>query len=256
MDIGTAKITEQEKQGVMHHLLDVLSPDEEATSGWYQLQARECIDTLHTASKVPLLVGGSMLYLSSVTDDLTMAPEGDADVRTHLEKEYDEDEGETLYKELCRVDPQTASRIHQHNKPRLIRAMELWRITGSAKSDLISGDEMRQTTPLYDVLFLGVHQERSVLVERINRRAQQMFDAGWIDEVRTLRDAGYTAEDPGMKSHGYREILEALNSGSIDEDHLREDISANTRQYAKRQMTWWKPDTRIEWIYADKSADS
>ncbi|MDA1293042.1 MAG: tRNA (adenosine(37)-N6)-dimethylallyltransferase MiaA [bacterium] len=187
MNIGTAKITQEEMQGVEHHLIDVFDPSERATSAWYKQEAEKIIDSLHEDSKIPILVGGSMLYIASITDGLSF----DEEVRSQLRNPEAE----------CQ----------------------------------------------YDLLILGLGNIRSETVVKINNRTEGLFAAGWIDEVQRLVEKGYTKEDPGMKACGYREIMDYLESGSELEE-LKESIAAKTRQYARRQMTWWKGDTRINWL--------
>ena len=187
MDIGTAKITEEEKQGVPHHLIDVLDPKEKATSAWYKQVAQEKIDQLHSKGKIPMLVGGSMLYIAGITDGLSF----DETIRTELRSPEAE----------CK----------------------------------------------YDLLVFGLGKERSETVVKINNRTEGLFAAGWIDEVQGLLDKGYTKDAPGMKACGYREIMEYLESGS-DLEELKSSIAAKTRQYARRQVTWWRNDTRIQWL--------
>lgn len=187
MDIGTAKVSSEEMAGVPHHMLDVLQPDADINVAWYQRKAEQCIADILGRDHIPLLVGGSMLYIASITDGLSF----DSDVRTELRSPNAE----------C----------------------------------------------TYDLLIFGLGKERSEVVEKINNRTQKLFDAGWIDEVRRLIDDGYTKTDQGMKACGYREIVDFLTSGG-DEAELREVIAAKTRQYARRQMTWWRGDTRILWL--------
>ncbi len=187
MDIGTAKVTEEEMQGIPHHLIDVFNPSERATSARFKEMAEEKIDQLLLDGKVPLLVGGSMLYIASVTDGLSF----DEEIRSELRSPEAE----------CK----------------------------------------------YDLLILGLGKERSETVVRINNRTEGLFAAGWIEEVQKLIDEGYTKEDPGMKACGYREIIDYLDIGS-DLNDLKSSIAAKTRQYARRQITWWRNDSRIHWL--------
>jgi len=247
LNIGTAKITKEEMQGVPHHMIDVLSPNEEASVGWFQKHALQIADSILERGKVPLLVGGSMLYVSAITDGLSLAPPADSAIRKHLEEEYDRDDGQSLHKRLQHYDPEVAQRIHQNNKPRLVRAVEIfdngWNNT--PKTQLWNSSE---SSP-YDILILGVHMPREKSVVKINNRCASMFATGWVGEVQDLLDSGYSESDPAMKSHGYKEIMQYLQHGepsSIEE--LQESIAAKTRQYARRQMTWWKRDSRIHWI--------
>lgn len=247
LDIGTAKITEEEMKAVPHHLFDVLDPKDEATVGWYQKEADAAIQQLHSRGVVPIVVGGSMLYISAITDGLTLAPPADPEVRERLEKEYDDDDGVTLHKRLGELDPEVAARVHPNNKPRLVRALEIFEISPveNPKEELWKAPEDSR----YNVLILGISKPREESVVKINNRCKAMFEHGWVEEVQKLVDAGYTASDPAMKSTGYREIIEYIASGKEEPlAELQERIAAKTRQYARRQMTWWKRDDRIVWI--------
>lgn len=254
MDIGTAKITKEEMQGIPHHFIDILDPNEGAAAGWYQNQAEDCIAEIKKRGNVPILVGGSMLYVSALIDGLTMAPVADDALRNRLMNEYDIDNGASLFKQLKKIDPKSAEQIHQNNKSRLVRAVEIVKLTGNSKptSQLRSGkkDEQNLCTQFkYDTLILGLQLPRDLLHDRINKRTRQMFECGWIDEVHSLLDKGYTADDPGMKSHGYREIMNFLqNEEPETQEELIDIIAAKTRQYARRQLTWWRYDPRINWI--------
>ena len=250
LDIGTAKVSASETNGVPHHLLDVLDPKEEASSGWYQEEARAVIQDIHERGAVPLLVGGSMLYISSVVDELTMAPVPDPSLRNRLIDEYEEDNGATLYKRLQSIDPETAEKIHQNNMPRLVRAVEIYELLKEPKSSAVPKTELgssENATP-YDLLIFGMQWKREEICDRINERTKLMFKDGWIEEVEDLLKQGYAMNDPGMKSHGYREIITYMEGSLDDLDVLQELIAAKTRQYARRQMTWWKSDERIQWV--------
>jgi len=243
MDIGTAKIRPEEMAGIPHHLLDVLDPKEEATAAWYKIEATRVISDILERGNVPILVGGSMLYISALLDDLKFVAGADPVLRQKLECQYDADGGLALYERLHKIDPETASAFSVKNKPYVIRAMEILEGTGTKPSDA----KKTGTCP-WDLLIFGMQWPRETLVERINARTQQMFADGWIAEVQSLLARGYTMEDLGMKSHGYREIAAAIASGNVDTNALAEIICAKTRQYAKRQMTWWKNDQRITWV--------
>lgn len=245
LDIGTAKITEEEKQGIPHHLFDVLDPREETNAAWYKERAEECIEQIHARSGIPMLVGGSMLYISAVIDGLTFTAPSDPALRARLESEYDADNGAALYSRLVGIDPETASVFSQNNKPYVIRAMEIFETTKKKPS------EARTKNPCpYELLIIGIQRSPKELKERINKRTEELFRRGWVDEVKGLLKKGYSADDPAMKSHGYREIIENLQSGSPITQEIVHEVAANTCRYAKRQMTWWRPDSRIEWIDA------
>jgi tRNA dimethylallyltransferase len=247
LDIGTAKITDEEMQSVPHHLFDVLAPSAEATVGWYQKEAHIIIDSLHSKNVVPIVVGGSMLYISALTDELTLSPPANPEVRARLEKEYDEDDGALLHSRLKALDPEAASRIHPNNKPRLVRAIEILKTTtvDNPKEEMWKAQEESK----YNFLILGINKPREESVVKINNRCKAMFDHGWVEEVQKLVDAGYTSSDPAMKSHGYKEIMEYIENEKQEPlEELQERIAAKTRQYARRQMTWWKRDDRIIWL--------
>ena len=245
MDIGTAKITKGEMQGVPHHLLDVLDPKTETTAAWYKAEATKAIDSILARGRVPLLVGGSMLYLSAVIDGLAFPVASGPDARARLEDEYDRDGGKILYTRLLEIDPDTAQAFDRANKPYVVRAMEIYEAAGEKPSAL----KRREDVP-YDLFILGIGRSREELARRIGERTRKLFERGWADEVRRLLARGYRKRDPGMKSHGYREIIRALKAGQEPDAWLVEAIAAKARQYAKRQMTWWKEDERIRWIDA------
>lgn len=243
LTIGTAKITDEEKRGVPHHVIDVLDPNEELTIAHYKEMAIAAIDDCHTRGVVPLLVGGSMLYISAVVDGLEPLPPAPADLRKKLEDAYDADDGWSLYDRLVEIDPATAKNFQAQNKRYVVRAMELWEMTGVQPSKL-----KKTLPPPYQILQLGLFWPREELTKRIDARTHQLLTNGWIEEVEGLLDKGYTARDPAMKSHGYNEIMHWLRSDERDMQALEDLIAAKTRQYAKRQMTWWEGDDRIQWI--------
>jgi len=245
LSIGTAKITEGEKRGVVHHLIDVLDPHDDLSIAKYKEMATAVIDDCHRRGIVPLLVGGSMLYISAVVDGLDPLPKADPAIRERLEKEWDADDGWSLYDKLVAIDPVTAKNFAHQNKHYVVRAMELWETTGIQPSKL-----KKSVPPPYDILQLGLMWPRDEITKRIDTRTRAMLEAGWIEEVEGLIDKGYGPKDPAMKSHGYKEIMQWLSSEDRDREELAKVIMAKTRQYAKRQMTWWGNDDRIHWIDA------
>ena len=232
-------------QGIPHHLLDVLDPKEECTISWYAGEATKAIDGIQKRGNVPMLVGGSMLYLSSVFDGLQSMTASDPAIRKRLSEEYDIDAGVTLHTRLQKVDPESAAIIPHQNKVYLLRALEIFETTGKPKS----AQKLKSECP-YDLLILGIEADPEVLRERINKRTASMLQSGWVEEVRSLLARGYTSENPGMKSHGYREVLEGVRVRVGDEGYgdLCEKIASQIRRYAKRQRTWWRGDNRIKWI--------
>lgn len=245
LDIGTAKITPDEMQGVRHHLIDILDPHEDSTIAWYKREAERVIAEIHGRGHIPLLVGGSMLYVSAIIDGLEPLPTADSAIRERLSQEYDADGGKTLFERLTDLDPETAASFPQQNKVYVVRALEIYESTGKTKSS-----QKKMTPSPYDLLIFGMDVPKEFLHARIAARTKSMLDRGWIEEVRRLREQGITKTDPAMKSVGYREILEYVETGDahVSTDALSETIQSQTRAYAKRHMTWWKRDMRVHWI--------
>lgn len=254
LNLGTAKITAQEMQGVPHHLIDVLDPREELTIWHYKERAMIAIDDILSRHNAPMLVGGSMLYARAVIDDLQPPPAADDALRQRIQAEYDADGGITLHARLMEADPDTAATIDYCNKPSVVRACEILELTGKAPSDAKTKGECP-----YQVLQFLLQWKRADIVERINKRTKILLKSGWIEEVWGLLASGLHLEDPAMKSHGYREIASAIlalglpvsgpmpqEAKALEEsEELYEMIAKKTRDYAKRQVTWWRPDERL-----------
>lgn len=250
LDIGTAKIRKEEMCGVPHHLIDVLDPKEEVTAAWYQKEAEHVIADIHTRGALPFIVGGSMLYISAMIDNLEFVARTDPSLREKLRQRLSTEGSAALYHQLQVLDPEGALGIDPRNEVYLLRALEVCLSTGCTLREA----KKKHPSP-YGLFIVAIDLPRDELHQRIEQRVHAMFEAGWVEEVQSLLQRGYTVDDPGMQSHGYREILTALASGKlkIDSgkwncDELAESIAAKTRQYAKRQMTWWRHDPRIHWI--------
>lgn len=242
-DIGTGKILPQEMQHIPHHLLDVLSPADQVNVAWYQEQALGVIQDTHARHAKPMLVGGSMLYVSSIIDGLMPLPERSEDLRSRLQDEYDFDEGKTLHARLSKIDPQLAETTSANNSVHLIRAMEIYELTGKPPSSL-----KKKSKSDLSFFIIGCEVETSRRKAAIEERTRELFHAGWVNEVGHLLASGIRLDSPAMQSLGYREIAEAIVGGSVDEEELISNISGLTYKYAKRQMTWWKRDERIRWL--------
>ncbi len=257
-DIGTAKITPEEQQGIAHHMIDVLDPADDCTIAWYQSEAKRVIADIHARGNIPVLVGGSMLYVSALVDGLQPMAASDPTIRERLNREYETDHGKTLYERLTVLDPETAASFPMQNKVYVVRAMEIYESTGKTKSS-----QKKTSVGPYNLLMFGMDVDKQDLDQRIANRTNQMLERGWIQEVEKLKKQGVQISDPAMKSVGYREIFVALESphprplprsgggGSVPTDTilaLSETIESQTRAYAKRHRTWWKRDTRIVWI--------
>jgi tRNA dimethylallyltransferase len=246
MDIGTAKPTAEEMQGVQHHLIDVAEPDEEWSLAVYQRQAYRIIDDIHRRGKLPFLVGGTGQFIRSIIEGWQIPLQSpDSRLRQALNHWGDEIGAEALYERLKRLDPEAAEKIDYRNKRRTIRALEVIFKTGQRFSELRKRKECR-----YSAVIMGISRPRSALYARIDRRIEEMLKAGWVDEVRGLLAQGYPADLPTMSAIGYREIVRYLRD-EITYEKAISLIKRNTRIFVRRQANWFKPDDpRITWFPA------
>lgn len=244
MDIGTAKLPVVQREGVRHHLLDVLDVTETATVASYQALARSCIRDLLDAGVTPVLVGGSGLYVRAVIDPLDF-PGTDPAVRAELESELDRRGVSELYERLRGVDPAAAAAIGPANARRIVRALEVRALTGGAYAA-----RLPLHAALPDVTVIGLDVPRSELYQRIEARVERMWAAGFVDEVRALERAGLRAGRTASRALGYRQVLEML-AGAHDEATARTRTVAATRRFGRRQAQWFKPDPRVTWLPFD-----
>ncbi len=242
MDIGTAKLTAAERHGIPHHLLDVLDPSEEASVARYQLEARAIIDAIVERAAVPILVGGSGLYVSSVVYDYRF-PGTDAAIRGRLEGELSTNGPGVLHSRLREIDPAAAEAIGPANGRRLIRALEVIELTGAP-----FGAGLPAETDLWrDTVTIGLRADRSELVERLDQRVRAMWRAGLLDEVAALLPAGFGVT--AGRAIGYAQAIAQLR-GELDEQQAMEQTAALTRRYARRQVGWFGRYRGTVWIDA------
>ncbi len=247
MDIGTAKLTEAERQGVRHHLLDVLDIAETATVADFQRRAREAIADCQQRSVTPILVGGSALYIRAVLDRFEF-PGTDPNVRARLEDELTEQGPGAMHDRLAALDPQAAQQILPSNGRRIVRALEVVELTGEPYVAHLPSHEYAYD----DVRQLGLDVPRDVLDNRIARRVDYMWDAGLVDEVRRLEAAGLRDGVTASRALGYSQVLRFL-AGELTEDEAREVTVRATRRFARRQDSWFRRDDRIVWLPFDAS---
>ncbi len=245
MDIGTAKSTFEERVRVPHHLIDIRNPDEDYSATDYARDATEIIRDIHHRGKKPLLVGGAGLYIRAVLNGIFEGPAKDETFRANMRALAEEQGNDAVYQKLRQVDPQTAQRLHPNDQVRVIRALEVFHLTGTP----ISSHQETATIPLdhYDACFLVLNTSREQLYSRINARVEQMIAAGLIDEVQDLLNRGYHAGLNSMKSLGYKEIVDYL-AGSYDLQAAAALMKRNTRHYARRQLTWFRKCRVQAWI--------
>ncbi|MCU1416480.1 MAG: miaA [Schumannella sp.] len=242
MDIGTAKLAPRERDGIPHHLLDVLHPREEASAARYQAEARAIIDDILSRDAVPILVGGSGLYVSSVLYDFRF-PGTDAAVRERLEAELDSDGPGILHRRLREVDPEAAGAIGPSNGRRLVRALEVVEITGAPfGAGLPSESDFWRPT-----VTLGLRIDRAELIPRLDLRVREMWRAGLLDEVSALAPAGFGVT--ASRAIGYAQAIAQL-AGEMDEQQAMEQTATLTRRYARRQVGWFRRYAGTTWIEA------
>jgi tRNA dimethylallyltransferase len=243
MDIGTAKLTEEERQGVPHRLLDIWDVTEAANVADYQRLARAEIDRMHTAGLVPVLVGGSGLYVRAALDALEF-PGTDAAVRARLEAELDMRGSGALHARLAAVDPEAARAILPSNGRRIVRALEVVEITGRPFVANLPGPDA-----VYDTVQIGVDVPRAELDERIALRVDRMWEAGLVAEVRELEAVGLREGRTASRALGYQQVLAALAGECTDEAARAATVRA-TKRFARRQDSWFRRDARVHWLTA------
>jgi tRNA dimethylallyltransferase len=243
MDIGTAKITVEERQGIPHHLMDLLDVTEDANVAWYQENAREKISEIHSRGKSAIIVGGTGLYIKAILDDLNF-PDTDPVVRTALELEYATKGIGPLFERLEELDPAAALAIDRANSRRVIRALEVIEITGQP---FTANLPRKESTKYPDALQFGLVMDREILSDVISSRVERMWEGGLVAEVERLIESGITRGTTAQKALGYSQVI-AFKEGKISEEEAIDETKRATRQYARRQETWFSRDERINWI--------
>ena len=243
MDIGTAKLPVAQRGGIAHHMLDVLDVTQDSTVAWYQENARKKVDEIHSRGKDVVVVGGTGLYIKSILDDLNF-PDTDPVVRASLELELATIGLGALYERLEKLDPAAAIAIDRANARRVIRALEVIKITGKP----FTANLPREASSRYpDAIQFGLAVAREELTARIAVRVDRMWEQGFVDEVDQLMAAGITTGRTAQLALGYSQII-AMRNGLMSEEAAKEETKISTRQYARRQETWFTRDERISWI--------
>lgn len=250
MDIGSAKITKEEMEGVPHYLVDVLEPEEEFNVVRFQQMAKEAAERIWEKGKIPLVVGGTGFYIQALLYDIDFTEnDGDESYRRQLEQKASDEEGASeLYEMLKAVDLKAAQEIHPRNIKRIVRALEFYHQTGKKISE--HNETQRQKSSPYNYAYFVLTDERSRLYERIDRRVDLMMEQGLLDEVRYLKERGVRKDSTAMQGLGYKELYAYLE-GEYPLDEAVRIIKRDTRHFAKRQLTWFKRERDVIW--ADKS---
>ncbi len=246
MDIGSAKVTPEEMDGVPHHLIDVLEPEEEFNVVVFQKLAKEALTGIYERGHIPIIVGGTGFYIQALLYDIDFTEnDGDTAIRRELEKLAKTQGAGCLHQMLQEIDPESAAAIHQNNVKRVIRAIEFYRQTGK-KISLHNEQEREKQSP-YQFLYYVLDTDRKTLYERIDRRVDLMMEHGLVDEVKHLADMGCTRDMVSMQGLGYKEILDYL-SGEIPLEEAVYILKRDTRHFAKRQITWFKRERDVRWL--------
>ena len=246
-DIGTAKPSPEERRKVPHHLIDILGPGEDYSAASFRDQADRLIRHLHKKGKTIFVVGGTGLYLKVLSRGLFHGPGGDPYLRDSLRQKAEGQAEGYLHRELEKIDPEAASRVHPHDTFRIIRALEVYHHSGKLLSQLQKEHGFRESR--YEILKIGLLAERQELYRRIDSRVDSMMEKGWLKEVRDLLDRGISFRVKPMQSLGYKRLISFL-AGEMDWARAVHLIKQDTRRYAKRQITWFKADPDIHWFPA------
>ena len=249
MDIGTAKLTNEERGGIAHHLIDVLDIKDEANVAWYQQIAREKIDQILSTGKSVVVVGGTGLYIKAILDDLNF-PDTDPEVRQKITDQAEKLGNDVMHERLAKLDPAAALAIPKENIRRVIRALEVIELTGKP----FTANLPRQESSKYpDAKQFGLVLDRGNLDEKIDKRVEDMWAKGFAREVSTLMTKGLEQSGTAKKALGYMQIMNYLN-GESDEAFAKEETKRVTRAYARRQETWFSRDERIKWLAPESNA--
>ena len=252
MNVGTAKPSKEELQTVPHHLIDILDPGEYFSAGIYAEMGHEVILDIISRGKLPIIVGGSGLYFRALVDGLFTGDSRSDEMRKSISGEIKKSGVNAAYERLLKIDEEYAKLISRNDEMRISRALEVYEITGKTLSESFAeqNDEPRLNT-----LIFGLRMERKLLVSRIEERVEKMIATGLVEEVKQLLDAGHREDLLKIPTIGYNEVISFID-GEIDETKMLNDMKVNSRRYAKRQMTWFKKDERINWIDMDLVDDA
>ena len=248
MDVATAKPTDEEKCGVEHHLMDFLDPEDEFSVAKYKELAVSKIEELLNKGKIPIIVGGTGLYVDTVINNTVFFNYDDSETRERLEKECDENGIEALFHKLKEVDPDTAEKLHLNDKKRIIRALEVYYLTGKTITE--QNNESHKEKSKFNFIQIGLNaKNRDYLYDRINKRVDLMLESGLLDEAKMFYSSDYSST--AKQAIGYKELLPYLK-GFVTLDDAVEKLKQQTRRYAKRQLTWFRKNNDINWIFIDE----
>ncbi|NOS80216.1 MAG: tRNA (adenosine(37)-N6)-dimethylallyltransferase MiaA [Nitrospira sp.] len=250
MDVGTDKPNREERQAVPHRLIDLVNPDESFNAGLYRRQAIDEIDRLYRDSCLPLVVGGTGFYVRTLLNGLCAAPQADPDVREALWREAKDQGYDRLYSRLVEVDPAAAARLHPRDESKVIRALEVFQLSGRRMSEFQQEHGFAEQS--FSALIIGLNRDRAALYRRIEERIDWQLAHGLIEETRQLLAQGYQRTSAAMKGLGYRQVAEHL-AGEYDGAEMVRRFKRDTRHFSKRQMTWFRKEPGIQWLMIEES---
>lgn len=254
MDIGSAKIQKDKMQGISHHLIDIVYPWEDFNAAKYCEYASKAIYDIAVRGKMPVITGGTGLYISAVIDNYSFTDAVRDDAYRNYLKELSEQHGnEYVHEMLKNIDMESYQKLHPNNLKRVIRALEVYKLTGKTMSEFLKNGDKKKDSP-YNIHYYALNMDREKLYERINKRVDKMLEDGLIDEVKKLKEMGCTADMVSMKGIGYKEILYYIDN-QITYDDAVYLIKKGSRNYAKRQLTWFRKDKRVMWLNKDELSD-
>lgn len=253
MDIGTAKISQDEMQGIKHHMIDVVTPAQSFSVANFRDNADKYIHEITAKGKLPIIAGGTGLYINALINNLDFTKSvGDEDFRERMQEIADNKGNEYLYEMLKGVDIESYQRLHANDVRRVIRALEVYEFTGKTISYF--QEESKKIPPRYNCAYIGLTMDRQKIYERIEQRVDTMIEKGLIEEVRKLLNMGYNRDLVSMQALGYKEIVRYLE-GEISLEESLSILKRDSRHYAKRQLTWFRRDERIKWFNIDEYQD-
>ena len=250
MDVGTDKPAPEERQGIPHRLIDLVGPDESFNAGLYRRQAIDEIERLYRDHRLPLVAGGTGLYVRTLLKGLCDAPPTDPIVRAALKQEAEDQGHDRLYARLVEVDPVAASRLHPRDESKVLRALEVYQLSGRRMSEFQQEHGFAERP--FSTLMIGLNRDRDALYRRIEERIDWQLAHGLIEETKQLLDQGYQRDSAAMKGLGYRQVAEHL-AGVYDSAEMVRRFKRDTRRFSKRQMTWFRKEPGIQWLTIEES---
>jgi tRNA dimethylallyltransferase len=251
MDLGTAKPSKEQMDSIKHHMVSIVYPDYRFSAGSFKKLALSIIPGIYKRKKIPFLVGGTGLYFRALEHDLMDAPPADLNLRESLYIEEENSKG-TLYKRLEQVDPAAASFLHPNDILRIVRALEIFYLSGTKFSKYINNEKNKKSSSPFKILKIGINDDRGELYERLESRCVKMIESGLAEEVRRLLDEGYTEKYPSMKGLGYSHFLQNIKGCLSGEETVKLFIR-DTKRYAKRQLTWFRKEAGTHWYGSSDS---